>query len=126
MKNKSLLNIAIMGILSSGMATTAFAENNSKKGSCGGASGCHGAKESTPADAKYSETHSCAGKNICKGMGGCGVTSKKLKKLSTAAGIEVDKAGKPHKCAGLNECKGLGGCKVTPEMALKLKAKQAK
>ena len=126
MKTKSLLNLALMGILSSGLGTAAFAEEDHKKGSCGGSNGCHGAKESSPADAKYSETHSCAGKNICKGMGGCGVSAEKLKKLSAAAGVEADKAGKAHKCAGLNECKGLGGCKVTPELAAKLKAKQAK
>jgi len=37
--------------------------------------------------------HDCAGKNACKGQGGC--------KTAT------------HACKGQNECKGQGGCKVT-------------
>ena len=38
------------------------------------------------------ETHDCAGKNSCKGKGGC-------------------KSG-DNKCAGKNSCKGKGGCAV--------------
>lgn len=37
--------------------------------------------------------HDCAGKNACKGQGGC--------KTAT------------HACKGQNDCKGQGGCKVT-------------
>ena len=37
--------------------------------------------------------HDCAGKNACKGQGGC--------KTAT------------HACKGQNECKGQGGCKST-------------
>lgn len=37
--------------------------------------------------------HDCAGKNACKGQGGC--------KTAT------------HSCKGKNECKGQGGCKVS-------------
>lgn len=36
--------------------------------------------------------HDCAGKNACKGQGGC----------KTSA----------HACKGQNDCKGQGGCKV--------------
>ncbi len=36
--------------------------------------------------------HECAGKNACKGQGGCTT--------------------KDHKCAGQNACKGKGGCAV--------------
>ena len=44
------------------------------------------------ADEKKGETHDCAGKNSCKGKGGC---------KSGDAG-----------CAGKNSCKGKGGCAV--------------
>jgi hypothetical protein len=36
--------------------------------------------------------HECAGKNACKGQGGCKTAD--------------------HKCAGQNGCKGQGGCAV--------------
>jgi hypothetical protein len=42
------------------------------------------------ADEKKGETHDCAGKNSCKGKGGC-------------------KSG-DNGCAGKNSCKGKGGC----------------
>jgi hypothetical protein len=44
------------------------------------------------ADTKKGETHDCAGKNSCKGKGGC-------------------KTG-DNGCAGKNSCKGKGGCAV--------------
>ena len=44
------------------------------------------------ADEKKGETHDCAGKNSCKGKGGC-------------------KSG-DNGCAGKNSCKGKGGCAV--------------
>jgi hypothetical protein len=44
------------------------------------------------ADEKKGETHDCAGKNSCKGKGGC-------------------KSGE-NGCAGKNTCKGKGGCAV--------------
>ncbi len=44
------------------------------------------------ADAKKGETHDCAGKNSCKGKGGC-------------------KSG-DNGCQGKNSCKGKGGCAV--------------
>ena len=42
------------------------------------------------ADSSKGETHDCAGKNSCKGKGGC-------------------KSG-DNSCAGKNSCKGKGGC----------------
>jgi len=74
-------------------------------------------------DQKYSEIHSCAGLNICKGLGGCAVSAAKLEKLAEQAGVPMEKAGKPHSCAGLNECKGLGGCHVDAAKLAKLKKK---
>lgn len=44
------------------------------------------------ADEKKGETHDCAGKNSCKGKGGC--------------------KGGDNGCAGKNSCKGKGGCAV--------------
>ena len=55
-----------------------------------GTAGCASSKagmESTNSTAK----HDCAGKNACKGQGGC--------KTAT------------HACKGQNDCKGQGGCK---------------
>jgi len=77
-------------------------------------------------DAKYSEIHSCAGLNVCKGLGGCAVSAAKLEELAKKAGVPMSKAGKPHSCAGLNECKGLGGCHVDAKKLAKLKAKLEK
>ena len=42
------------------------------------------------ADAKKGETHDCAGKNSCKGKGGCKTSD--------------------NGCAGKNSCEGKGGC----------------
>lgn len=75
------------------------------------------------ADEKYKEVHSCAGLNVCKGLGGCKVSAELLKKLASDRGIPLEKAGQPHDCAGKNECKGLGGCHVSEAKFAKLKAK---
>jgi len=77
-----------------------------------------------PAGAQYSELHDCAGKNICKGLGGCKITSEKLQGLARERGIDPADAGDPHGCKGLNECKGLGGCSVDATKLKKLKAMQ--
>ena len=65
-----------------------------------------------PAAKDKSKDHMCAGKNDCKGQGGCGT------KDHTCAG-QNDCKGKggcasksmKHDCAGKNGCKGQGGCK---------------
>lgn len=75
-------------------------------------------------DGGFSAVHSCAGLNICKGLGGCSVSDEKLAKLAEKMNIDIGKAGEAHSCAGLNECKGLGGCKVSAEKFIKLKQKQ--
>ncbi|MDJ0838014.1 MAG: hypothetical protein QNK37_15980 [Acidobacteriota bacterium] len=103
------------------------------KNACKGLGGCHvdaakfaKLKAAVEANAKYKEVHTCAGLNICKGLGGCAVDAAKLKKLAKAAGVPLEKAGKPHACAGKNECKGLGGCHVDAAKFAKLKAKLKK
>jgi hypothetical protein len=46
--------------------------------------------------------HDCAGKNTCKGQGGCATDGSKGKaKMDNMA---------QHACKGLNACKGQGGC----------------
>jgi len=63
----------------------------------------------------YQDLHGCAGKNSCKGFGGCKVSAEKLAKLAKDKGVTLEEAGEAHACAGLNACKGLGGCHVTQE-----------
>ncbi|MGA7234443.1 MAG: hypothetical protein WBY44_02110 [Bryobacteraceae bacterium] len=60
-------------------------------------------QSSKPAKNKV-EKHACAGKNSCKGNGGCATDGSKSNKAA-AAGIT-----EKHSCAGKNSCKGLGGC----------------
>ncbi len=59
-------------------------------------------KSMDDAEKKYTG-NSCAGQNICKGLGGC----------------ETDE----HACKGLNDCRGKGGCHITGEEQAKLAAK---
>lgn len=73
----------------------------------------------------YSDVHECAGRNSCKGLGGCKVTAESLAALAKAAGVDMAQAGAPHDCAGLNACKGLGGCAVDEAKFASLKAAQA-
>src|SRR5271156_5369619 len=48
--------------------------------------------------------HACAGKNACKGTGGCATDGSKKNKANPASASEK------HACAGQNSCKGKGGC----------------
>ena len=73
----------------------------------------------------HAEVHDCAGKNVCKGMGGCKVSEDSLKKMAETMGVDAAAAGDAHDCKGLNACKGLGGCSVDVETAQKLKEKMA-
>ena len=57
-----------------------------------GVTGCSSSKAGMEAGSSMHK-HDCAGKNACKGQGGC--------KTAT------------HACKGHNECKGQGGCKVS-------------
>ena len=60
-----------------------------------------------------SKDHMCAGKNACKGEGGCGTKDHKCAGKNACKG-QGGCGTKDHKCAGLNECKGKGGCAVPP------------
>ena len=73
----------------------------------------------------YTDVHECAGRNSCKGLGGCKVTAESLAALAKAAGVDMAQAGSPHECAGKNACKGLGGCAVDEAKFASLKAAQA-
>ncbi len=80
--SKALLaGAAIAGLLSGGLTTTLHAATVTAKSTAPTA----GILASDKGD-----THDCAGKNTCKGKGGC-------------------KTG-DNGCAGKNSCKGKGGC----------------
>jgi hypothetical protein len=81
------------------------------------------AAEAPAAEAQYTDVHDCAGKNSCKGLGGCKVSAEKLASLAAAVGVDAAAAGEPHACKGLNACKGLGGCHVSDATFAELKAK---
>ncbi len=89
MKNQStskalLAGAAIAGLLSGGFTAQLNAATTTAKTSVQSAG--------VLADEKKGETHDCAGKNTCKGKGGC-------------------KSGDKG-CQGKNSCKGKGGCAV--------------
>jgi hypothetical protein len=80
--SKALLaGAAIAGLIAAGVPTPTHAATNLGKTTAASAGVL--AKEK-------GETHDCAGKNSCKGKGGC--------KTGDAS------------CAGKNSCKGKGGC----------------
>ena len=84
--NTLLAGAAIAGLLGGSFAAKATAATVKPTKSSIAAAG-------VLADDKKGETHDCAGKNTCKGKGGC---------KSGDAG-----------CAGKNTCKGKGGCGST-------------
>jgi hypothetical protein len=78
-----LAGAALAGILTGGFVAKVSAANSTGDRQVTNSAG-------EIADEKKGETHDCAGKNSCKGKGGC---------KSGDAG-----------CAGKNSCKGKGGC----------------
>jgi hypothetical protein len=80
-----LAGAAIAGIVSGGLVAKLNAAQFTKTDKATTSAG-------VLADEKKGETHDCAGKNSCKGKGGC-------------------KSG-DNGCAGKNSCKGKGGCAV--------------
>ena len=80
-----LAGAAIAGIVSGGLVAKVSAATIMKVDKNGVAAGVLAEKEK-------GETHDCAGKNSCKGKGGC-------------------KSG-DNGCGGKNSCKGKGGCAV--------------
>lgn len=80
-----LAGAALAGIVSGGLIGSASAALSAKGDKSATAAGVLAEKEK-------GETHDCAGKNSCKGKGGC-------------------KSGDKG-CAGKNTCKGKGGCAV--------------
>ena len=80
---KSLLaGAAVAGLVTGGFVASSYAaQSNDRSASAG-----------VLAEKEKGETHGCAGKNSCKGKGGC-------------------KSG-DNGCGGKNSCKGKGGCAV--------------
>lgn len=84
--SKSLLaGAAFAGLLAGGIVSQVSAATTANSGQTGISAGVLAEKEK-------GETHDCAGKNSCKGKGGC-------------------KSG-DNGCSGKNSCKGKGGCAV--------------
>jgi hypothetical protein len=124
LKKEDLTRLAVAGLLAGSMLFVGCGEKKAPKDD-GNGDGNGGTAEGTgAAESKYQDVHGCSGLNVCKGLGGCGVTAEQLEKMANEAGIPIEKAGEPHDCAGMNACKGLGGCKVTAEQFKELKAKQ--
>ena len=80
-----LAGAALAGIVSGGLVAKVSAATVAKADKAGVSAGVLAEKEK-------GETHDCAGKNSCKGKGGC----------KTGDGG----------CGGKNTCKGKGGCAV--------------
>jgi hypothetical protein len=106
--SNSLAQLAIAGIAAGFLSTAAFAGDKDAMPAKDPSMSAPAAGDSTMA--KPAE-HGCKGMNDCKGLGGCKMNKKDLKKAAKKMGMETDKAGKAHDCKGKNECKGLGGCK---------------
>ncbi len=82
-----LAGAALAGIISGGFVAKVNAATNAKSDKSGTFAG-----QLADEKKEKGETHDCAGKNSCKGKGGC-------------------KSGDKG-CAGKNTCKGKGGCAV--------------
>ncbi len=105
-----LKKLALAGILGGSLAL-------------GGAGCCSSPMASDAATVQYMDIHDCAGKNSCKGLGGCKVSGEQLEKLAMNAGTPMEMAGSAHECKGMNACKGLGGCSVDAARLAELKSK---
>jgi hypothetical protein len=90
-KSSLVLTAAMTGLLGGTIARAAAPMQDSSK------------QDSKPAKTKV-EKHACAGKNSCKGNGGCATDGSKANKAASANISEK------HSCAGKNSCKGNGGC----------------
>jgi hypothetical protein len=74
----------------------------------GGLIGCGGDGEKDSGN----KDHMCAGKNECKGMGGCKTSANACAGKNECKGKGgCASAAMKHDCAGKNACKGQGGCK---------------
>ena len=81
-----LAGAAIAGILSGGLVAKLNAATSTQSGKTVTAAGVLADEK------KHDPDHSCAGKNTCKGKGGCKSSD--------------------NGCAGKNSCKGKGGCAI--------------
>ena len=110
--SQTLAQLALTGIAIGIFSHSAMAEDTSKSKKDTSMT-MSSAKDTTAAGMgmDMAKAHECKGHNDCKGMGGCKMSEKDLKKAAKKMGMGMDKAGKAHSCKGMNECKGLGGCK---------------
>lgn len=89
-KNSAVLTAALAGLLGGTMSRVNAAPQDNGK--------------ATQTQAAPNPKHACAGKNACKGTGGCATDGSKKNKANPATAAEK------HACAGQNSCKGKGGC----------------
>lgn len=106
--SNSLANLALAGIAAGLLSSAAFAGDKDAMPAKDPAVSAPAAGDSAMA---APHEHGCKGMNECKGLGGCKMSKKDLKKAAKQMKMDMDKAGKAHDCKGKNECKGLGGCK---------------
>lgn len=101
-----LTNAALAGLLSGLVAcgsddSTAAAEKTADQAAA--KAEAHDATHGATKQATAYTGNSCAGQNVCKGLGGC----------------KTDK----HACKGMNDCKGQGGCHISGEEQTRFAAK---
>jgi hypothetical protein len=89
-KNSVVLTAALAGLLGGTMNRVNAAPQDNGK--------------AAQTEAAPNPKHACAGKNACKGTGGCATDGSKKNKVKAADVTEK------HACAGQNSCKGKGGC----------------
>jgi hypothetical protein len=87
-KKTAIVTAALAGLLSGTMARATASPS----------------PQDTKATKPAIEKHACAGKNSCKGNGGCATDGSKKNKAAAAGVTEK------HACKGKNSCKGNGGC----------------
>jgi hypothetical protein len=113
--SQTLAQLALVGIAAGFLSQTVLADEKPMGKKAAATMSAPMVKDSTAAmmdSTMMTQGHECKGHNDCKGMGGCKMSEKDLKKAAKKMGMPLAKAGKAHDCKAKNECKGLGGCKT--------------
>lgn len=113
--SQTLAQLALVGIAAGFLSHTTLADEKPMAKKAGATMAEPMAMDSTASmmdSSAMAQGHECKGHNDCKGMGGCKMSEKELKKAAKKMGMPAAKAGKAHDCKAKNECKGLGGCKT--------------
>jgi hypothetical protein len=105
---------AVGGIVAGGALVGCSSDSDKGSGSSSKDHMCAGKNECKGQGGCHTATNSCGGKNECKGKGGCASASMKhdCKGKNNCKGQGGCAVKDANACAGKNECKGKGGCKV--------------